>query len=64
MKFTIEATSEEFANFLSAFISNSHKSYQAAEERIGNIVLTGLAKLNHPEKDTIDKEVPNGGYFH
>jgi hypothetical protein len=64
MKIMIDATPTEFAELLSAFVNNSHKSFQEAEERIGNLILSGLAKVSKKEVNTIDEEVPSGGYFH
>ena len=64
MKITVDITPAELAELLSAFVNNSHKSFQEAEERIGNLILSGLAKVSKKEINTTDEEVPNGGYFH
>lgn len=64
MKITFDVTPTEFAELLSTFVNNSHKSFQEAEERIGNILMSGLAKLNKAEKNLTDEEVPIGGNFH
>lgn len=64
MKITVDVTPAEFAELLSAFVNNSHKSFQEAEERIGNLILSGLAKINKKEASITNEEVPNGGYFH
>ena len=64
MKITFDVTPAEFAELLSTFVNNSHKSFQEAEERIGNAILSGLAKINKKEKDITNEEAPINGYFH
>ena len=64
MKITMDANPKEIAEFLIEFANASHKSYQVAEERIGNILMSGLAKLGKKEENITNEEVPIGGNFH
>jgi hypothetical protein len=63
MKLTIDVEPKEFAELLTELTYNMHKSYRDAEEKIGEMFINNIMKIEGKENKKTE-EVPSGGYFH